>query len=95
MSGVGDVVRSDATAAELLDAIERHQTEMSVKWTVVQDGVVVEGPGFVRTINPGVKVAFANNVHILGLASAASILIGIVLLVLTLLQLRLSYHGKN
>ena len=41
------------------------------------------------------ETAFANNVHILGLAAAASILIGVVLLVLTLLQLRLSYHGKN
>jgi alpha-1,4-digalacturonate transport system permease protein len=41
------------------------------------------------------ETAFANNVHILGLAAAASILIGIVLLTLTLLQLRLSYHGKN
>ncbi|SEC52721.1 carbohydrate ABC transporter membrane protein 1, CUT1 family [Rhizobiales bacterium GAS188] len=41
------------------------------------------------------ETAFASNVHILGLAAAASILIGAVLLVLTLLQLRLTYHGKN
>jgi alpha-1,4-digalacturonate transport system permease protein len=41
------------------------------------------------------ETAFASNVHLLGLAAAASILIGVVLLVLTLLQLRLSYHGKN
>ena len=41
------------------------------------------------------ETAFASNVHILGLAAAASILIGIVLLALTLLQLRLSYHGKS
>ncbi|MFI5013936.1 MAG: carbohydrate ABC transporter permease [Hyphomicrobiales bacterium] len=41
------------------------------------------------------ETAFANNVHILGIAAAASILVGIVLLILTLLQLRLTYHGKN
>jgi alpha-1,4-digalacturonate transport system permease protein len=41
------------------------------------------------------ETAFANNVHIMGLAAAASILVGIVLLALTLLQLRLSYHGKS
>jgi alpha-1,4-digalacturonate transport system permease protein len=41
------------------------------------------------------ETAFANNVHIMGLAAAASILVGIVLLGLTLLQLRLSYHGKT
>ena len=29
----------------------------------MQDGIVVDTPGFVRTINPGIKVAFANNVH--------------------------------
>jgi alpha-1,4-digalacturonate transport system permease protein len=39
--------------------------------------------------------AFANQVHLLGLAAAASILVGGVLIVLTLIQLRISYHGKN
>lgn len=41
------------------------------------------------------ETAFANQVHLLGLASAASILVGSVLMVLTLVQLRISYHGKN
>ena len=41
------------------------------------------------------ETAFANQVHLLGLASAASILVGVVLLVLTLMQLRLSYDGKK
>ena len=41
------------------------------------------------------ETAFANQVHIFGLAAAASILVGAVLLVLTLLQLRISYHGKQ
>ena len=41
------------------------------------------------------ETAFANQVHLLGLAAAASILVGIVLMILTLLQLRLSYHGKT
>ena len=39
--------------------------------------------------------AFANQVHLLGLAAAASILVGGVLIVLTLIQFRISYHGKN
>ena len=39
--------------------------------------------------------AFANQVHLLGLAAAASILVGGVLIVLTLIQMRISYHGKN
>jgi alpha-1,4-digalacturonate transport system permease protein len=41
------------------------------------------------------ETAFANQVHLLGLASAASILVGGVLMLLTLVQLRISYHGKN
>lgn len=41
------------------------------------------------------ETAFANQVHILGLAAAASILVGGVLMLMTLLQLRLSYHGKK
>ncbi len=41
------------------------------------------------------ETAFANQVNILGLAAAASILVGAVLMVLTLLQLKISYHGKN
>jgi alpha-1,4-digalacturonate transport system permease protein len=41
------------------------------------------------------ETAFANQIHLLGLAAAASILVGGVLMVLTLLQLRISYHGKN
>jgi ribosomal protein S18 acetylase RimI-like enzyme len=57
------VVPRDASAAELVEAAERHQVELSVRWTVVQGGVVVDAPGFVRTINPEIKVAFANNVH--------------------------------
>ena len=57
------VVRSSASPAELIEAVERHQTELSVRWTEVQDGIVVDTPGFIRTINPNIKVAFANNVH--------------------------------
>jgi alpha-1,4-digalacturonate transport system permease protein len=34
-------------------------------------------------------------VHLLGLAAAASLLVAAVLMVLTLMQLRVSYHGKN
>ena len=41
------------------------------------------------------ETAFANQVHLLGLASAASILVGGILMLLTLIQLRVSYHGKN
>jgi alpha-1,4-digalacturonate transport system permease protein len=41
------------------------------------------------------ETAFTNQVHILGLAAAASIVVGLVLMALTLLQLRLSYHGKS
>jgi alpha-1,4-digalacturonate transport system permease protein len=41
------------------------------------------------------ETAFANQVHLFGLAAAASILVGAVLMVLTLLQLRISYHGKR
>ena len=41
------------------------------------------------------ETAFANQVHILGLAAAASVLVGLVLMALTLLQLRISYHGKG
>jgi alpha-1,4-digalacturonate transport system permease protein len=41
------------------------------------------------------ETAFANQIHLLGLAAAASILVGIVLMILTLLQLRISYHGKS
>ena len=63
MSSTASAVRADASATELVEAIERHQTELSVRWTAIQDGDVVDGPGFVRTINPGIKVAFANNVH--------------------------------
>jgi GNAT superfamily N-acetyltransferase len=57
------VVPGDAPARELVEAIERHQTELSIRWTRVQDGLVAETEEFVRTINPDVKVAFANNVH--------------------------------
>jgi ribosomal protein S18 acetylase RimI-like enzyme len=35
----------------------------------VQDGIVVETEGYVRTINPGIEVAFANNVHRVRLAA--------------------------
>jgi ribosomal protein S18 acetylase RimI-like enzyme len=56
-------VAAGAAIPELVEAIERHQTELSVRWTRVQEGVVAETDGFVLTINPGVKVAFANNVH--------------------------------
>jgi alpha-1,4-digalacturonate transport system permease protein len=41
------------------------------------------------------ETAFANQVHLLGLAAAASLLVAVVLMVLTLLQLRVSYHGKQ
>jgi alpha-1,4-digalacturonate transport system permease protein len=41
------------------------------------------------------ETAFANQVHLLGLASAASLLAGLVLMLLTLVQLRISYHGKG
>lgn len=41
------------------------------------------------------ETAFANQVHLLGLAAGASMLVAVVLMVLTLLQLRISYHGKN
>jgi alpha-1,4-digalacturonate transport system permease protein len=41
------------------------------------------------------ETAFANQVHLLGLAAAASLLVAVVLMVLTLLQLRISYHGKT
>lgn len=41
------------------------------------------------------ETAFANQIHLMGLAAAASILVGGVLMVLTVLQLRVSYHGKN
>jgi alpha-1,4-digalacturonate transport system permease protein len=41
------------------------------------------------------ETAFANQVHLLGLAAAASLLVAVVLMVLTLLQLRISYHGKK
>ena len=58
-----DIVRRDASPVQLIEAVERHQVELSVRWTEVQDGIVVDTPGLVRTINPGVKVAFANNVH--------------------------------
>ncbi len=40
------------------------------------------------------ETAFANQIHLLGLAAAASILVGGVLMLLTLLQLRVTYHGK-
>jgi GNAT superfamily N-acetyltransferase len=56
-------VAAGAAIPELVEAIERHQTELSVRWTEVQDGLVVDTAGFVRTINPDIKVAFANNVH--------------------------------
>ena len=63
-AGLSDhVVAAGAATPELVEAIERHQTELSVRWTRVQDGVVVETEEFVRSINPDVKVAFANNVH--------------------------------
>jgi ribosomal protein S18 acetylase RimI-like enzyme len=57
------VVPGDAGPGELVEAVDRHQVELSIRWTAVQDGVVVDRPGYVRTINPGVMVAFANNVH--------------------------------
>jgi hypothetical protein len=60
---VAEVTHGSASVADVVEAIERHQTELSVRWTEVQDGIVVDSPGFVRTINPDVKVAFANNVH--------------------------------
>ena len=41
------------------------------------------------------ETAFANQVHLLGLAAAASLLVAVVLMVLTLMQLRISYHGKK
>ncbi|MFI4981458.1 MAG: carbohydrate ABC transporter permease [Nevskiales bacterium] len=41
------------------------------------------------------ETAFANQIHILGLAAAASMLVGGVLLVLTLLQLALSARAKQ
>ena len=41
------------------------------------------------------ETAFANQVHLLGLAAAASLLVAAVLMVLTLMQLRISYHGKS
>ncbi|CAN1547761.1 UgpA ABC-type sugar transport systems, permease components [Rhabdaerophilaceae bacterium] len=41
------------------------------------------------------ETAFANQIHLLGLASAASIIVGGVLMVLTLIQLRITYHGKT
>jgi ribosomal protein S18 acetylase RimI-like enzyme len=56
-------VRAGAPVGELVEAVERHQVELSIRWTAVQDGIVVDTPGFVRTINPAIKVAFANNVH--------------------------------
>src|SRR5262245_19855895 len=57
------VVRSAASIRDLIEAIERHQVELSVRWTEVQDGIVVDTPELVRTINPDIEVAFANNVH--------------------------------
>jgi ribosomal protein S18 acetylase RimI-like enzyme len=56
-------VRADASAADLVEAIERHQTELSIRWTEFQDGVVADTDELVRTVNPDIKVAFANNVH--------------------------------
>jgi alpha-1,4-digalacturonate transport system permease protein len=41
------------------------------------------------------ETAFANQVHLLGLAAAASLLVAFVLMLLTLMQLRISYHGKD
>jgi ribosomal protein S18 acetylase RimI-like enzyme len=57
------VVRSSSPVVDLVEAVERHQVELSIRWTAVQDGVVVDTPELVRTINPDIKVAFANNVH--------------------------------
>jgi ribosomal protein S18 acetylase RimI-like enzyme len=61
MTGV--IVRRDASRGVLVEAVERHQVELSIRWTAAQDGIVVDEPGFVRTINPDIKVSFANNVH--------------------------------
>ncbi|HXJ65024.1 MAG TPA: GNAT family N-acetyltransferase [Actinomycetota bacterium] len=58
-----DPVAATASDGELVEAIEQHQTELSIRWAEAQDGIVVDRPGFVRTINPEIKVAFANNVH--------------------------------
>jgi ribosomal protein S18 acetylase RimI-like enzyme len=58
-----DVVPANAGPVELIEAVERHQWQLSVRWTEIQDGIVVDTPGFVRTINPGIDVAFANNVQ--------------------------------
>ena len=41
------------------------------------------------------ETAFANQVHLLGLAAAASLLVAVALMLLTLMQLRISYHGKD
>jgi ribosomal protein S18 acetylase RimI-like enzyme len=57
------LVAAGASPGELVEAVERHQVELSIRWTAVQDGIVVDTPRFVRTINPGIKVAFANHVH--------------------------------
>jgi GNAT superfamily N-acetyltransferase len=45
-----------------VEAIERHQTELALKWTRVQDGEVFEDDELVVTI-VGLPVPFTNNVH--------------------------------
>jgi len=56
------VVPGGASRAELLEAVDRHQWELAVRWAAVQGGDVHDTPGFVRCINPGVNVPFANGV---------------------------------
>ena len=58
-----EVVPGDAGTEELVEAVDRHQSETAIRWTEIQGGVVVDTPGYVRTINPGVRVPFANGVH--------------------------------
>ena len=54
------------------------------------------GPGTAtQSIVPFIyETAFANQIHILGLAAAASMLVGGVLMVLTLVQLLVSRRGQ-
>jgi ribosomal protein S18 acetylase RimI-like enzyme len=59
----GAIVRAHASRRDVVEAVDRHQWELAIRWTEVQDGLVVDTPGLVRTINPPVKVAFANGVY--------------------------------
>ena len=59
---MAEVLPASASAAEVVAAVERHQWELAIRWTRAQDGVVVDRPDLVRCVNPGVPVAFANNV---------------------------------